>query len=510
MPHLSSRFVLGRSIWFVVLGGLAAPSLGIACGSTANSAGPVVRPEASIPGDAPTPDTGADAGDPRISQLLATATQEVQASGVVGTGLALVVDGKLAYAGGIGARSLGGPSVDGDTLFLAASTTKMLTAATVLSLAQEAKLDLETPLITYLPHLAVEAPFDVRAMTLSRLLSHTDGLADSNAAECSLPRFSDYGASGPVTLWGVPGTFFDYSNNDAILAAQAIESVPGAGQYEQAVQERVFARAAMSSATFDAQSASQSEDVATGYSMDMTGALTQPVSIAETVAQCPVLEPAAGAVLSARDFGKFVETMLAGGGSMLTPASVTRMETGILQTGENPNWEETYGYGLFVDQVGGETIVQHSGDLSPFHSAVLFVPAARFGFVMLINSDAPQVLEDVEKVALDLFAPPPMTPAKVIKTQPSAWVAYEGSYWDPYGQLGAFSLALQDASLVATSLDGGLVGNAVQVNGDYWTLSSNHALAGVFWRDDAGVVTEVVTRNGVANRLGVLDAGAGD
>jgi hypothetical protein len=57
---------------------------------------------------------------------------------------------------------------------------------------------------------------------------------------------------------------------------------------------------------------------------------------------------------------------------------------------------------------------------------------------------------------------------------------------------------------------GGLIGNAVPVNGDYWTLSTNHALAGVFWRDEAGVVTEVVTRSGVASRLGVLDAGAGD
>jgi hypothetical protein len=71
-------------------------------------------------------------------------------------------------------------------------------------------------------------------------------------------------------------------------------------------------------------------------------------------------------------------------------------------------------------------------------------------------------------------------------------------------------LPLQDASLVVTSVGGGLIGNAVQVNGDYWTLSSNHALAEVFWRDDAGVVTEVVTRDGVASRLSVLDAGAGD
>ena len=417
-------------------------------------------------------------------------------------GIAIVVDGKLAYAGGVGAQSRGGPPVDGDSLFLLASATKMLTAVTVLSLVQDGKLDLRMPVVTYLANLSVESPFDVHAMTLSRLLSHTDGLEDTTVdSQCSLARFSDYGASGPVTLWGTPGTYWDYSNDDYALAAQAIESVVGAGGYEQAVHDRVFASANMATATFDAVAATSSANATTGYLADPTGAFTRAMTLAQTAAGCPVTEPAGFAIVSAEDMGNFIVTMLAGGGTMLTPSSVAQMETGQMATGAHPEYGETYGYGLFIDQVGGETVIEHQGDFAPFHSEVGFIPGARFGVAMLINTDAPIVFAALKKAALDIFAPPPSTPASPIKTSPSSWTDYVGTYVDSYGTLGTFSVDVQDGSLLAHSPDGGTIGSLIQVDDDEWALP-NSPYEGVFWRDDAGAVIEIVTRLGVPVRVG--------
>jgi CubicO group peptidase (beta-lactamase class C family) len=504
--------------WFTALGAgsflfvAAAPSAG--CGSSNQAtAGDAAA------NDAGSPDTALDATptDPRITQLLSAATAAVQADGVVGAGIAVVVDGQLAYTGGIGAQSIGGPAVDGDTLFLVGSTTKMLTAATVMSLVEEGKLDLQAPLTTYLPQLTVESPFDVHDIRLSRLLSHSDGLEDNSAAQCALPRFSAYGQSGPVTLWGTPGTFFDYSNNDMVLAAQAIEAVTGAGSFEQTVHDRVFSPAGMTSATFDALAATQSANVAKGYLADAAGAFTTPITIALVAAACPLAEPAGFAIASARDFGSFVQTMLAHGGSMLQPASVQAMETGVIATGWHPSADETYGYALFIDQIGGETVINHAGDVPPFHSLVFFVPSANFGFVMLINSDSPKTLSEVATRALTIFSPPPTALAQPIRTSPSAWADYTGRYADTYGRLGSFSLSLQDASLAAFADDGGLVGTLTQIDGDYWALlpsgNTGPALGGFFWRDDAGVVTQVVTRAGVPVRVSagpIVDAATGD
>ena len=63
-----------------------------------------------------------------------------------------------------------------ETLFPLMSVTKMFTAATAVSLAQEGHLDLQRPIATYLPELA--ANNEVGRVTIHQLLTHTAGLVD--------------------------------------------------------------------------------------------------------------------------------------------------------------------------------------------------------------------------------------------------------------------------------------------------------------------------------------------
>jgi CubicO group peptidase (beta-lactamase class C family) len=66
-----------------------------------------------------------------------------------------------------------GAAADPDARFRAGSTTKVVTAATVLLLAAQGKVDLDTPVQRYLPGLLTKAfePISVR-----QLLNHTSGI----------------------------------------------------------------------------------------------------------------------------------------------------------------------------------------------------------------------------------------------------------------------------------------------------------------------------------------------
>jgi CubicO group peptidase (beta-lactamase class C family) len=78
------------------------------------------------------------------------------------------------WRGSAGVHDLeSGAAADPDARFRAGSTTKVVTAATVLRLAAQGKVDLDTPVQHYLPGLLTKAfePISVR-----QLLNHTSGI----------------------------------------------------------------------------------------------------------------------------------------------------------------------------------------------------------------------------------------------------------------------------------------------------------------------------------------------
>ncbi len=96
---------------------------------------------------------------------------------VPGLALAVVDDGEIVYENGWGVTVPGGAPVDERTLFANASTTKAMVAAGLLVLADEERLDLDDPVIDYLPELHFGPGIDSRAVTIRDLLAHRTGLA---------------------------------------------------------------------------------------------------------------------------------------------------------------------------------------------------------------------------------------------------------------------------------------------------------------------------------------------
>lgn len=133
----------------------------------------------------------------------------------------------------------GAPMVTPETVFDAASLSKVLsTAPSVLLLAEEGKLDLEAPLVRYFPECANGGK---EAITLRHLLTHSSGLPAGLPAKPAWQgkeAARDLACAQAVTH--TPGTLFRYSDINYTLLGLLVERVAGM-PLERFAQQRIFA-----------------------------------------------------------------------------------------------------------------------------------------------------------------------------------------------------------------------------------------------------------------------------
>jgi len=131
-----------------------------------------------------------------------------------------------------------------DTKFRIASTTKSLTAALVLKLVEEGKIDLNHSINDYLPSYRGDTG---RKVTIHQLLNHTSGIPNV----FSQPDFKNIEANNPYGLDDFiskfcsgdlqfePGSEFRYSNAGYSILGKIIEQVTKLS-YKQALQDYIF------------------------------------------------------------------------------------------------------------------------------------------------------------------------------------------------------------------------------------------------------------------------------
>ncbi|HEX6886229.1 MAG TPA: serine hydrolase [Planctomycetota bacterium] len=129
-----------------------------------------------------------------------------------------------------------------ETVFCTGSITKQFTAAAILALAEEQKLDVQDPLGKHFERV----PADKQGLTLHHLLTHTSGLADPPLGDYDLRATRDWVRDFALgcTLEGQPGQRYAYRNVNYSLLAMIVEDVSGK-PYETYLAERLFARAGM-------------------------------------------------------------------------------------------------------------------------------------------------------------------------------------------------------------------------------------------------------------------------
>ena len=150
------------------------------------------------------------------------------------------------------------------TLFQVASLSKFISAMGVMKLVELGKLDLDTPVNSYLSRWKLPpSEFDTNKVTARKLLSHTAGLTDElgysgfeigtpiQSLEASLTKASDAdeGISGTVKIGIDPGTKFNYSGGGYTLLQLLIEEISGQS-FDSFMKENLFIPIGMKSSTY--------------------------------------------------------------------------------------------------------------------------------------------------------------------------------------------------------------------------------------------------------------------
>ncbi|GAA2800569.1 serine hydrolase domain-containing protein [Streptomyces showdoensis] len=168
------------------------------------------------------------------------------AAGVPGA-VAQARDGKGRWTGTAGERK-------GNDRFRVGSITKTFTATVLLQLQAEGRIDLDDPVEKWLPGVVSGHGHDGRGITVRQLLNHTSGIYSYT----SDPAFQErvfgagflqhrYDTWTPKQLVDVamahepdfaPGTSWNYSNTNFVLAGMVIEKVTGRS-YAKAVENRI-------------------------------------------------------------------------------------------------------------------------------------------------------------------------------------------------------------------------------------------------------------------------------
>jgi CubicO group peptidase (beta-lactamase class C family) len=182
---------------------------------------------------------------------------------VPGFSIALVDGGELAWAKGYGVLEAGGDqAVSTDTIFQAASISKVVTAMVACVLVEAGALDLDADVNTLLRSwkLPKSKHTQERQVTLRGLLSHTSGVGvygyPGYPAGAPLPTLQQIldgkppALHKPVRMKQAPGTGFLYSAGAYMMIQQMIEDVTGRPLADLA-REYIFHKLGMAHSTFD-------------------------------------------------------------------------------------------------------------------------------------------------------------------------------------------------------------------------------------------------------------------
>jgi CubicO group peptidase (beta-lactamase class C family) len=170
-------------------------------------------------------------------------------------GFVLVKDGKIFFQKGYGYADskTRTPVVPDQTLFYAASVSKVVTATAVMQLIEQGKLRADADVNTYLTRFQLENNYPA-PITVADLLTHTSGVDDSFIVgsvdrPSDLVSLGDFFTKNPPRRGRPPGEQIVYSNMGMAFAGYLVEAVSGVSFYDY-VEQNVFRPLGMEHSSF--------------------------------------------------------------------------------------------------------------------------------------------------------------------------------------------------------------------------------------------------------------------
>ena len=317
-------------------------------------------------------------------------------SGAPSASVALVRDGRIAYVHAYGSARLDPPAAATPAMrYSIGSISKQFTSSAILLLAEEGKLSLDDRLVRWFPELTRASD-----VTIRELLSMTSGYQDFWPQDYVMPMMLEpVAAQDILNGWArkpldfEPGTKYQYSNTNYVIAGLIVEKVSGMPLLDF-LQKRIFGPLQMTTVANTDLAPLGSED-ASRYLRYALGPLRPAPKEGKGW-----MFAAGELAMTARDLALWDISII--DQKVLQPASYRQLETEVpLANGVGSH----YGLGVSVGSVDGRRLISHGGEVSGFTAKNDVYPDDRSAVVVLTNLDATSASEQIAtKIGTLLFA----------------------------------------------------------------------------------------------------------
>jgi D-alanyl-D-alanine carboxypeptidase len=338
-------------------------------------------------------------------------------SGAPSVSVAIVEHGSLVYAKAFGNAALSPVrAADASTRYFVGSVSKQFTAAAILLAAEDGKLSLEDRVSKYYPELTRAGD-----ITLRQLLAHSSGYEDFAPQDYSIPEWAHPTTPDAVIrAWAQkpldfePGTRWQYSNTNYVLAARILEKATGESLIPF-LKRRIFDPLGMTTATDGYLDRRPSDAVPyTRYALGPSRPATPEApgwyygaaQLAMTPSDLARWDIAVlrHRILSEKSFGDFTGEVRLGNGDLTH-----------------------YALGLHLDDMDRIPRVSHSGEVSGFLTENAIFPTRDAAVIVCTNEDSVFVFETIaNQVSRWLLEPETRVAAEV----PPAELKQVGSILD--------------------------------------------------------------------------------
>jgi CubicO group peptidase (beta-lactamase class C family) len=322
-----------------------------------------------------------------------------------GFALAVVQDGNVLAELARGERATGSPMTP-TSLFNIASCSKAFTAASIALLVEWGKVRWDDLVIDHVPEFRLADPWITAHMTVSDLMSHRSGLVTFEGDWLWYGTdYDDAEVLRRAAKLPIPLRFreqYGYQNIMFMVAGMIVQRRSGTS-WEEFVETHFFEPLGMASTRASAQRLPKDAEKALPH---IDG---QVIPDHEFVA----CKPAAAVYSSVHDLTAWIRFLLGGGKlgdkQLLSEASLREMwrphvSTAGAGTGAGTGDFKSYGMGWFLTLERGQKVVEHDGGMPGFLSKVSLMPAEKFGFVVLNNSNDAVLNEAIKRALLALRA----------------------------------------------------------------------------------------------------------
>ena len=378
---------------------------------------------ANAPGNTPSQVSPTDIDFSELDKLIPTELKERNTPGAV---IEIVMGDRVVYQKAFGVANVEtNAPMQTDMLFRLGSTTKMMTAAALVALADQNKIKLDEPIGNRVKGLSPK----IAKATPNNLLSNSAGVRDFAAPFVSN---DDEALAKMVRSWkddvffGDSGEVYSYSSAGFWLSGMVLEETTGR-PYADSMSEILFKPLGMERTTLRPLLA-MTYPLANGHAIE-NGKPTIIRPFFNNVAMWP-----AGSVFSnANDLSRWVIAFLNEGrldGKQVLPASLPALMT----TPRIPvpgDTDSHYAYGLTTFKFNGVQFVGHGGFSRGYGSMIQMVPEKKFAVIVLTNKSGETMRKSLNKameLALGLKddGPPKQDPvAPLTKAEMNEYV---GSY----------------------------------------------------------------------------------